>query len=155
VVAVSGGPDSVCLLHILSGLRKELDIELYVAHLNHQLRGAESDADADYVAGLSRRLKIPATIESRDVRSYQTQHHVSLEEAAREVRYNFLALVAAEVGAERVAVGHTADDHVETILMHLIRGSGTRGMRGLLPINRWTSSAGGLTVIRPLLELSR
>ncbi len=155
VVAVSGGPDSVCLLHILSGLRKELDIELYVAHLNHQLRGAESDADADYVAGLSRRLGIPATIESRDVRSYQMQHHVSLEEAAREVRYNFLAGVAAEVGAERVAVGHTADDHVETILMHLIRGSGTRGMRGLLPINRWTSSAGSLTIIRPLLELSR
>ena len=155
MVAVSGGPDSVCLLHILSGLRKELDIELYVAHLNHQLRGVESDADADYVAGLSRRLGIPATVESRDVRSYQTQHHLSLEEAAREVRYNFLAGVAAEVGAERVAVGHTADDHVETILMHLIRGSGTRGMRGLLPVSRWTSFAGGLTIIRPILELNR
>jgi len=155
VVAVSGGPDSVCLLYILSGLRKELDIKLYVAHLNHQLRGAESDADADYVAGLSRRLGIPATIESRDVRSYQTRHRLSLEEAAREVRYNFLAGVATEVGAERVAVGHTADDHVETILMHLIRGSGTRGMRGLLPVSHWTSSAGGLTIIRPLLELSR
>jgi tRNA(Ile)-lysidine synthase len=155
VVAVSGGPDSVCLLHILSGLRQELGIELHVAHLNHQLRGAESEADADYVAKLARRLGIPYTVESRDVRSYQTQHHISLEEAAREVRYNFLALVATEVGAERVAVGHTADDHVETILMHLIRGSGTRGMRGLLPINHWTSSAGSLTIIRPLLELSR
>ena len=155
MVAVSGGPDSVCLLYILSGLRKELDIELHVAHLNHQLRGAESDADADYVAKLARSLGIPYTVESCDVRSYQTQHHISLEEAAREVRYNFLARVAAEVGAERVAVGHTVDDHVETILMHLIRGSGTRGMRGLLPISRWTSSAGGLTIIRPILELSR
>jgi tRNA(Ile)-lysidine synthase len=155
VVAVSGGPDSVCLLHILSGLRKELGIELHIAHLNHQLRGAESEADAEYVAGLARRLGIPATIESRDVRSYRSQHHVSLEEAAREVRYTFLAGVAADVGAERVAVGHTADDHVETILMHLIRGSGTRGMRGLLPISRWKSPAGSLTIIRPLLELSR
>ena len=78
-----------------------------------------------------------------------------LEEAAREGRYAFLGRVAAEVGAERVAVGHTADDHVETILMHLIRGSGTRGMRGLLPITRWMPPTGSLTIIRPLLELSR
>jgi tRNA(Ile)-lysidine synthase len=155
VVAVSGGPDSVCLLYILSGLRKELGIELHIAHLNHRLRGAESDADAKYVAALAHRLGIPSTIASRDVRSYRLHHHVSLEEAAREVRYTFLAGVAEDIGAERVAVGHIADDHVETILMHLIRGSGTRGMRGLLPISRWSSPAGSLTIIRPLLELSR
>jgi tRNA(Ile)-lysidine synthase len=155
LVAVSGGPDSVCLFHILLGLRKELGIELHIAHLNHQLRGAESKADAEYVATLARRLEIPATVESRDVRSYHLQHHVSLEEAAREVRYSFLAGVAEDVGAERVAVGHTADDHVETILLHLIRGSGTRGMRGLLHISRWQSKDNSLTIIRPLLELSR
>ena len=155
LVAVSGGPDSVCLLYILSGLRQELDIELHIAHLNHNLRGAESDADADYVAGLARRLGIPATIESSDVRSYRAQHRLTLEEAAREVRYNFLAGVAAQTGAEKAAVGHTADDHTETILMHLIRGSGTRGLRGLLPVSRWSSSGRSLTVIRPLLELSR
>jgi tRNA(Ile)-lysidine synthase len=155
IVAVSGGPDSVCLLHILSGLRNELGIELHVAHLNHQLRGKESGADAAYVAGLAKRLGIPATIESRDARSYQKKLHLSLEEAAREVRYSFLAGVAANAGAELVTVGHTADDHIETVLMHLIRGSGIRGMRGLLPISRLRSSAGNLTIIRPLLELSR
>jgi tRNA(Ile)-lysidine synthase len=155
VVAVSGGPDSVCLLYILSGLRKELGIELHIAHLDHQLRSAESDADAEYVTALARRLGIPATIESHDVRSYRLQHHVSLEEAAREVRYTFLAGVAKDIGAELVAVGHTADDNVETIRMHLIRGSGTRGMRGLLPVSRWQSKNNSLTIIRPLLELSR
>ena len=155
VVAVSGGPDSVCLLHILVKLRKELDIKLHVAHLNHQLRGAASEADARYVAGLAHRLNLPATVESRDVKSYQTQHHTSLEEAAREVRYTFLAQVAESVGAKRVAVGHTVDDHVETILMHLIRGSGTRGLRGLQPLSQWQPSGASLTVIRPLLELSR
>ena len=134
MVAVSGGPDSVCLLHILSGLRKELGIELHIAHLNHQLRGAESDADARYVRGLAKRLGIPATIASRDVKSYRKQHRLSLEEAAREVRYSFLAEVAEAVGAKKVAVGHTADDHIETVLMHVIRGSGIRGLRGLMPV---------------------
>ncbi len=155
LVAVSGGPDSVCLLHILLKLQKELDLELHVAHLNHQLRGAESEADATYVAGLAHRLGIPATVESRDVRAYQSRHRLSPEEAAREVRYSFLARAATAVGAVRVVVGHTADDHVETILMHLLRGSGTRGLRGLLPVSRWQSADHSLVIIRPLLELTR
>ncbi len=155
LVAVSGGPDSVCLLHIMVKLRQELGIELHVAHLNHQLRGAESEADARYVADLALRLEIPATIESRDIKAHQAQHHASLEEAAREVRYTFLAQVAGSVGAGRTAVGHTIDDHVETILMHLIRGSGTRGLRGLQSLSQWQSSGASLTIIRPLLELSR
>ncbi len=155
VVAVSGGPDSVCLLHILAKLRDELGIELHIAHLNHQLRGAESEADAQYVSNLARRLAIPATIEWREVKAYQAQQRISLEEAAREVRYAFLAQVAKSVGAVRVTVGHTADDHVETILMHLIRGTGTRGLRGLQPYTLWQSSGDSLAVIRPLLPVSR
>ncbi len=155
VVAVSGGADSVCLLYILADLRKELDIDLHIAHLDHQLRGKDSAADARYVAGLAKRLGTPATIASRDVKSYQKQHHLSLEEAAREVRYSFLAEVAAEVGATKAAVGHTADDHIETMLIHLLRGSGIKGLRGLLPITELSSSGGSLTVIRPLLDLSR
>ena len=131
LVAVSGGPDSVCLLHILVKLKDELGIGLHVAHLNHQLRGADSEADAEYVAELANRLGMPATIEQRDVKSYQAQQRLSLEEAAREVRYTFLTELARSIGASRVAVGHTVDDHVETILMHLIRGTGTRGLRGL------------------------
>ena len=155
VVAVSGGPDSVCLLHILSTLQKDLDINLHIAHLNHRLRGKESEADAKYVTGLAKRLSIPATIASRDVKSYRQQRRLSLEEAAREVRYSFLAAVAKEVGALKVAVGHTSDDHIETMLMHLVRGSGIRGLRGLLPVNKLKVSGNSLAVIRPLLELTR
>ncbi len=155
VVAVSGGPDSVCLLHILLGLRDRLGITLHVAHLNHRLRGAESDADASYVAGLARKFDLPCTVERRDVKAYQKSRLLSLEEAAREVRYSFLAEVAEATGADSVAVGHTLDDHVETILMHLIRGSGTRGLRGLQPSSQLHFGKAALTVIRPLLEVSR
>ena len=155
LVAVSGGPDSVCLLHILAKLQEELGIRLHVAHLNHQLRGVDAEADAEYVADLARQLGIPATIEKRDVKAYQAQQRISLEEAAREVRYTFLAQVAKSIGTNQVAVGHTADDHIETILMHLIRGTGTRGLRGLQPSSRWQSSGNSLTIIRPLLPLSR
>jgi len=154
VVAVSGGADSVCLLHILVNLKEKLKIRLHIAHLDHQLRGAESSADAEYVADLARKLGLPATIERREVKGYQKQKRLSLEEAAREVRYRFLADVAGATGAKRVAVGHTRDDHIETILMHLIRGAGTRGMRGLQPATEWPSKDGRLIVIRPLLEIS-
>ena len=157
VVAVSGGPDSVCLLHILVNLQNALGVRLYVAHLNHQLRGSESEADARYVSDLAHQLGIPATTEERYVKSYQTHHRISLEEAAREVRYTFLAEVAQSIGADRVAVGHTVDDHIETILMHLIRGTGTRGLRGLQPSTAWRIKPEGnsATIIRPLLEVSR
>jgi len=155
LVAVSGGPDSVCLLHILAKLQAELEIRLHLAHLNHQLRGAESEADASYVSQLAHQLGIPATIEQRDVKAYQARQHLSPEEAAREVRYTFLTQVARSIDADRVAVGHTIDDHIETILMHLIRGAGTRGLRGLQPCSRWQSSGNSLTVIRPLLPVSR
>jgi len=155
LVAVSGGPDSVCLLHILVNLQEEMGIRLHVAHLNHQLRGAESEADARYVSDLAHRLDIPVTVEQREVKAYQSRRRCSLEEAAREVRYTFLAQVARTIGADRVAVGHTVDDHIETILMHLIRGTGTRGLRGLQPSSWWQSLGDSLTVIRPLLEVSR
>ncbi|MBA7473039.1 tRNA(Ile)-lysidine synthase [subsurface metagenome] len=155
LVAVSGGADSVCLVHILANLKDELGIRLHVAHLNHQLRGTESEADADYVADLAHHLGIPTTIEKRDVKAYQAHKHISLEEAAREVRYTFLAQVAGSIGANQVAVGHTTDDHIETILMHLIRGTGTRGLRGLQPSTVWQSSGHSITIIRPLLEVSR
>ncbi len=154
-MAVSGGPDSVCMLDILVRLRQELGIELLIAHLNHQLRGAASDDDARYVADLASRLSIPAVVESRDVDAYRRQYRLTPEEAAREVRYSFLTDVARSADTRMVAVGHTLDDHLETILMHLIRGSGTRGLRGLLPVSRWSSGKADITVIRPLLDISR
>ncbi|HEY78306.1 MAG TPA: tRNA lysidine(34) synthetase TilS [Dehalococcoidia bacterium] len=155
VVAVSGGADSVCLLHALLSLKERLGITLHLAHLNHQLRGAESAADADYVAGLARRLGVPATIERRDVKAYQDRQRLSLEEAAREVRYGYLAEVARSLSTGCVATGHTRDDHIETILMHLIRGTGPRGLRGLRPQSEWRSGGLGVTIVRPLLGLGR
>ncbi len=145
VVGVSGGPDSVCLLHVLASLRNTLGIELHIAHLNHVLRGAESDADADYVSRLAKELGIPATIERRDVKVYRREHKLSLEEAAREVRYAFFSEIACSLGTDMVAVGHTADDQIETILMHLVRGTGLAGLRGMQPLSyltfRWRDSA--------------
>jgi len=155
LVAVSGGQDSVCLLYILNNLQTTLGIRLHVAHLDHQLRGKESAGDARYVAGLAKRLGIPSTIEKRDVLQYQKENGVSLEEAAREVRYNFLAEVANKVGADRVVVGHTLNDNAETILLHLVRGSGTRGLRGLQPVTEWQTATRKLKVVRPLLEVRR
>ncbi len=159
LVAVSGGQDSVCLLHVLAKLQTELKVKLHVAHLDHQLRGADSESDARYVARLVKKLDIPHTIEKRDVKAYRTRHRLSLEEAAREVRYTFLSEVAQSIGTDRVAVAHTADDHIETVLMHLIRGSGTRGLRGLQLVNLWHSSfftvVKDLVVVRPLLRVSR
>jgi len=155
LVAVSGGPDSLCLLHVLAGLREELDLDLHVAHLDHQLRGTESEADADYVRQVATQLGLPLTVESRDVQAYRAKRRISLEEAAREVRYAFLAETAESTGAQAVAVGHTRDDNVETILMHIIRGTGTRGLRGLLPLNDLCTTSGSLRVVRPLLETSR
>jgi tRNA(Ile)-lysidine synthase len=155
LVAVSGGPDSVCLLHALYLLRDELKIDLHIAHLNHQLRGAESEADAAYVSELAGQLNLPAIIEKRDVEAYQAKRRLSLEEAAREVRYEFLAEAARAIGAERVAVGHTLNDQIETILLHIIRGSGTRGLRGLQFTQSLRFSNFDLTVIRPMLETGR
>lgn len=157
VVAVSGGADSVCLLHILAQWQRELGVELHVAHLNHQLRGAESDSDASYVSDLAYKLGVPATIERRDVTAYRDQKGGSLEEAAREVRYSFLAEVTRGIGTSKVVVGHTRDDHIETVMMHLLRGVGTAGLRGLQPhsVLPYGENSGQLEVARPLLEVTR
>lgn len=155
LIAVSGGPDSVCLLHVLSQIRDDLKLKLYAVHLNHQLRGEEAEADARYVEEMARRLNIPAIIESRNVLSYKNKYRLSPEEAAREVRYTFFAETAARLGTDRVVVGHTQDDHIETILMHIIRGTGTRGVRGLQPVSRWQMGGNIVTVVRPLLAITR
>ena len=156
LVGVSGGVDSVCLLHVLVELRNRLNINLHVAHLNHQLRGDESDADAEYVRRLARDLDVPSTIDKRDVQEYREIRQCSLEEAAREVRYTFFSEVAELLGGNAVTVAHTANDQAETILMHIIRGTGLSGLRGMRPLSRWNLPDGNLlTVARPLLDASR
>jgi len=162
VVGVSGGADSVCLLHILAKWQNEVDIKLHVAHLNHQLRGAESDADAEYVANLAASLDVPVIVGKRDVADYSSERNCSIEEAARDLRYNFLAKVASDAGARWVAIGHTRDDQVETILMHILRGTGISGLCGLEPCSPFPFCHSevkaknlGLVVIRPLLDITR
>ena len=155
VVAVSGGPDSLALLHSLLALRDKLKLRLYGAHLDHGLRGDASAADARFVAGTLEQLGVPCTIERADVGAFRTEHGISLELAAREVRYAFLARVAAEQHADAVALGHTADDQVETVLMHLMRGSGLTGLRGMAAVSRREIAGLDTTILRPLLSVSR
>lgn len=179
VVGVSGGPDSLCLLHVLIRLAPDLNLNLHVAHLNHQIRGQEADADAAFVAELAADWGLLATIESTDVPALARAHKMAYEEAARRTRYTFLSRVAGKVGARTIAVAHNADDQTETVLMHWLRGSGLAGLRGMLPatpigelrleINDWrfgkdeavldsqspSPNLQTLTLIRPLLEIPR
>ncbi|MFC1865660.1 tRNA lysidine(34) synthetase TilS [Chloroflexota bacterium] len=155
LLAVSGGVDSTCLLHLLAALRQGFGIRLHVVHLDHKLRGTESAADADYVRDLADSLDIPLTVDMVDVRSYKNKNKVSLEEAAREVRYTFLAQTAVSIGADYIATGHTLDDQMETILMHIIRGTGIKGLVGLKPAAEWHLNGCSFNLIRPLLTVSR
>lgn len=162
VVGVSGGPDSLCLLDVLRDLAPELGIALHVAHLHHGLRGDEADADAAFVAALAREWGLPATVAREDVSGLAAREGLSLEEAARQARYTFLAEVAAQVGSHTIAVAHHADDQVETVLMHLLRGSGLAGLRGMRPRMPLTEYHGllrrppeGLWLVRPLLDVWR
>ncbi len=147
LVAVSGGPDSVALLHALWSLRDDLGISLSVAHLNHSFRGADSDADAQYVRELAGSLGLAAAIETVDVPEIQRTLHMSAEEAARMVRYDFLERTASGVGANNIALGHTADDQVETVLLNLIRGAGLDGLSGMPPVRG--------KFVRPLINIRR
>jgi tRNA(Ile)-lysidine synthase len=155
IVGVSGGPDSLALLDILHDLASDFAIQLHVAHLNHRLRGDESDADAAFVADLARGMRVPATIEMRPVAEYAREHHLSSEEAARIVRYRFLAEVAVRVGSQTVAVGHNADDQVETVLMHFLRGAGLAGLRGMIYKSQLPYVQLSLSLVRPLLDATR
>ena len=155
LVAVSGGGDSLALLYALQRLRPDFDLQLYGAHLNHNLRGNASDADAAFVQDTFRQLNIPCDIHSADVAAYRREHSLSLEDAARRLRYRFLADAAARHNAHAVAVAHTADDQSETLLMHIIRGSGLTGLRGMQPLERLTIAHADLTLFRPLLDITR
>jgi tRNA(Ile)-lysidine synthase len=134
VVGVSGGPDSLCLLHVLLRLRETYRLRLHVAHLNHGARGAEADADAEFVATVAAEWDLPVTIVKQDVPALAQAHRLAFEEAARRARYAFLARVAQEIGGRKIAVGHNADDQAETVLMHFLRGTGLAGLRGMLPV---------------------
>lgn len=137
VIAVSGGPDSLCLLYLLFELRATLGIELHVVHLDHMLRGAESAAEAAFVAATAQALGLPATVEAQDVGAMARLYGTNLYATGRQARYTLFAGVAAAIGAQAVAVAHTANDQAETVLLHLLRGAGPEGLRGIRPVIGW------------------
>jgi tRNA(Ile)-lysidine synthase len=147
LVAVSGGPDSVCLLGVLQVLAKDLDLDLHVAHLDHMFRGKESADEALFVGELANKFGIPAIIEKFDVPAYCLERGLSPQEGAREVRYDFLQRTAVAIDASHIATGHTANDQAETFLMRLIRGAGASGLSAIPPVRE--------NIIRPLIEATR
>lgn len=157
VAAVSGGPDSMAMLLLLDRLREPLDFELYVAHADHGLRGDEGRDDARFVEDAARDMGLPATVGRLDVNALRAGRRMSLEEAAREARYAFLAETASTLGASAIAVGHTADDQAETVLMHLLRGSGASGLAGMSAILRLPAASygGRVALVRPLLDFTK
>jgi tRNA(Ile)-lysidine synthase len=152
IAGVSGGADSLCLLTCLNNLGYRVTI----AHLDHQLR-SESEDEASFVERIGKDLRLETVIGKGNVREFADQGY-SIEEAARLIRYRFLSRVADERGIDRISTGHTADDQIETVLMHFLRGAGPSGLRGILPNTRlsdWVDmpEIGGIHLIRPLLEI--
>ena len=141
--AVSGGADSVCLLHLL----KSGGADVFCAHFNHRLRGAESDRDEDFVRRLCAELGVELFAGAGDVAEYAARNSMGTEEAARKLRYNYLFDTAAKCGAGRIATAHNAEDNAETVLMNLARGTGLRGIGGIPPRRG--------KIIRPLLQTTR
>jgi tRNA(Ile)-lysidine synthase len=156
--AVSGGADSVALLRLLLELRKEIGIVLSVVHFNHKLRGSESDQDERFVAELAQRHKLELHSQSGDVAAHAAEKHLSLETAARDMRYRYFRGLLSEGGLNRIATGHTLDDQAETVLLKIVRGAGGRGLAGIyprLPVRRSQFSNGSASIIRPLLGIRR
>ena len=147
LAAVSGGADSVCMLHILIELSKNTGFSVYAAHFNHLLRGEESDRDEAFVKKLCKELDVHLYCGSGNVKEYAAAHSIGTEEAAREMRYSFLRRTAESVNAAKIATAHNADDNAETVILNLTRGAGLAGLRGIPPVRD--------NIIRPILCLTR
>ncbi len=160
IVGVSGGVDSLVLLHILNCIKNELQITLHAATLDHGLRGEAGAADAQFVEDTAREWRIPCTRGFADVPTLAKEWKMGIEAAARKARYDFLRGTADQQGTEYITVAHNMDDQVETVLMHLIRGSGVRGLGGMaLSTMQWATDdripPKHYMIVRPLLETPR
>ncbi len=145
--AVSGGADSIYLLHYMLSLAEEKELDIFAAHYNHLLRGEESDRDAAFTEESCARLGVPLVTGSGDVQRFAREKHCGLEEAARTLRYRFLEETADRMKCDRIATAHNGDDNAETMLMNLCRGAGITGLSGIPPVRG--------RLIRPLLQISR
>lgn len=152
LLAVSGGPDSVAMLRGMHTVAEEFQLEIAVAHLNHNLRSDESTEDAKWLGSLCAALGIELFVENEDISHIAKQRGLGLEETARDARYVFFRRVAGREGISMVCLAHTANDDAETILHHIVRGTGFAGLRGM-PMSRALDSA--IVIVRPLLQIER
>ena len=147
LVALSGGPDSVCLLYVLKDLKEEFRLDLSVLYVDHGLRPEEAVGEKEFCKNLCAKLKLPFLTKSIDVKSYVEEMKLNKQEAARKLRYRVFDDTAHEINADEVALGHTADDQAETLIMRLLRGSGPAGLSGIPPVRG--------KFIRPLIAIQR
>lgn len=147
VVGVSGGPDSICLLNILNNLKDRLQISIVVAHINHMIR-KEAEEETKYVEDFCKRINVPCFVKRINVIQKSVNEKIGTEEAGRKARYDFFEEVLNQVGANKIATAHNANDNVETILMNVFRGAGSSGLKGIEPIR-------DSKFIRPLIECER
>lgn len=147
VIGVSGGPDSMCLLHILNSLKEKLGIHIYVAHVNHMIR-PEADAETEYVKNYCEKIGVDCYIKRINVISKSNEEKIGTEEAGRKARYDFFEEICNKVGANKIATAHNANDNAETVLMNIFRGAGTSGLKGIEPIRDGR-------YIRPIIECER
>ena len=147
IIGVSGGPDSICLLHILNEIKEILGITLYVAHVNHKIR-KNANLDEQYVQEFCKKINIPFFAKQIDVQKIAKQNKIGLEEAGRKARYDFFEEVFEKTKANKIATAHTANDNAETVIMHFIRGTGLNGLKGIEKTRQ-------NKYIRPLIECTR
>ncbi len=147
-VAISGGPDSTALLELFASLKDELGIELSACHINHRLRGKESDDDAGFAASLCEKLSIPLQVTAVDVKKYRALTGGSIQTAARELRYLVFKRIIRTGAADKIATAHTADDDTETVLINFLKGSGPRGLIGIPPVREQL-------FIRPFIDIGK
>jgi tRNA(Ile)-lysidine synthase len=147
LVALSGGPDSVCLLHVLKNLKDEFKLDIYALYIDHGLRAEEASIEKEFCKNLCEKLDLPFMTKFIDVKNYAQEKGINRQEAARELRYQVFEETALEINAQKVALGHTADDQAETLLMRLLRGSGPTGLSGIPPVRG--------KFIRPLIEIEK
>jgi tRNA(Ile)-lysidine synthase len=147
LVGLSGGPDSVCLLYVLNNLKEKFMPDLHAMYIDHTMRPEETPEEIEFCKLLCKRLDISFLTKSIDVKAYAKEQGLNRQEAARKLRYRILEETAYEINAHKIALGHTADDQAETVLMRLFRGSGPTGLSGIPPVRR--------NIIRPLIEIER
>jgi tRNA(Ile)-lysidine synthase len=155
-VAVSGGVDSVALLRLLLELQKEMGLVLHVVHFNHKLRGADSDGDENFVAGLARRLNLEFHCASEDVARLAGTEKGGIEAGARASRYQFFRKLLSSDSLDKIVTAHTLDDQAETVLLRIARGAGSRGLAGIYPrLSVPSSRSSEKAIVRPLLAVQR